>query len=277
MAWIRSLVIAASFCMAATPCGAEFFNLWVSPLKAKEVWRTVRIAPVMTLQQGSPSTALLMSTTNNDRDITVDIPLIVPENLLIDAVTICYQVSNAGTSIVQVRLTEMRTPDFAVVVFDEVPILNSTSPTCVTVPMAAGPLIPISAQGVLTLKLFLRFADVGHTIELGGIALHGLLLTTDAPAPTAAGVQLEQNVPNPFAGTTRINYTLATSGRVTIGIFDVAGRRVRSFELGAMPAGSHTLIWNGADDGGGSMAPGTYFYRASLDGDVVSRSMTLRR
>jgi len=278
MRWVRFLVTAAIFFASAAPCCAESFSIWVSPLKAREVWRTVRPAPVMTLQQGSPSTTLLMSTSNITRPIFVDIPLVVPENLLIESVTICYQVSNTATAIDQIDLLEMQTPDFNYVDFDPFVNLSSTSATCYTAFMADDDQIPFSTQGTLTLSLRLNFADVSHTIELGGIALHGVRLTTDAPTPpAAAGVQLDQNVPNPFTSKTRIEYVLANAGKVTIGIFDVSGRRVRSFEFGSMPAGRHTLMWNGTDDSGGSVPPGTYFYRARLNGEVVSRSLTLRR
>jgi hypothetical protein len=42
---------------------------------------------------------------------------------------------------------------------------------------------------------------------------------------------LEQNMPNPVAETTRIAYTLATAGQVTLNIQDIQGRTVLVREL----------------------------------------------
>jgi hypothetical protein len=53
----------------------------------------------------------------------------------------------------------------------------------------------------------------------------------------------------------------------TVEIFDVGGRRrllLLNKELGD---GHHTVIWDGSDETGTVVAPGTYLYRISLDGD----------
>jgi hypothetical protein len=42
---------------------------------------------------------------------------------------------------------------------------------------------------------------------------------------------LEQNMPNPVAETTRIGYTLATAGQVTLTVQDIQGRTVLVREL----------------------------------------------
>jgi hypothetical protein len=84
----------------------------------------------------------------------------------------------------------------------------------------------------------------------------------DEPAvPLPASRQLIESVaPNPFnAGTTMRLASTFTDGMVTI--YDILGRRVRSFDVSAQ--GVHDLSWDGRDEDGRILASGLYFARAS--------------
>ncbi len=79
---------------------------------------------------------------------------------------------------------------------------------------------------------------------------------------------LEQNYPNPFArvnGTaavaTTIRYALPQPSHVTIRIYDVLGKLVRTLHEGAREAGFHRVQWDGRDAAGKQAAAGIYFYR----------------
>ncbi len=87
------------------------------------------------------------------------------------------------------------------------------------------------------------------------------LPTTEVPRTFAAGAIAVS--PNPSAGITRLAFTLAGSGPVRLGVYDVSGRRVRTLESGALPAGGHTRQWDGRDDAGAVMPAGLYLVRAS--------------
>jgi len=68
-----------------------------------------------------------------------------------------------------------------------------------------------------------------------------------SPAPESdlpVAVRLEQNVPNPFNPSTDISFALPVDGHVTLDVFDVAGRRVRTLWTGHRGTGNHTLTWN---------------------------------
>jgi subtilisin family serine protease len=73
--------------------------------------------------------------------------------------------------------------------------------------------------------------------------------------------ELYQNYPNPFNPATVIEYTLKRSAEVSVSIFDVLGRKVRSYRLGARPIGRNRLLWDGRDEDGVDVASGVYFYR----------------
>ncbi len=72
--------------------------------------------------------------------------------------------------------------------------------------------------------------------------------------------------PNPFNPVTTIEYALASPGRVTVRVFDAAGRLVRTLVDGEADAGAHVVAWNGTTDDGDHVASGVYFVRMETDG-----------
>ena len=88
---------------------------------------------------------------------------------------------------------------------------------------------------------------------------------------------LGQNTPNPFNPRTVISYELATGGRVTLQVFDAAGRLVTTLVDGERGAGPHRAAWNGTDDSGREVGTGVYFYRLRQAGEIRTRKMTLIR
>lgn len=79
--------------------------------------------------------------------------------------------------------------------------------------------------------------------------------------PRGGGIALAQNVPNPAPrGATMIGFTLPAAGRVTLVVYDVAGRRIAKLVDGELAAGPHQASWNGQDESGRAVAAGVYFY-----------------
>ncbi|OFV83549.1 MAG: hypothetical protein A2W26_10235 [Acidobacteria bacterium RBG_16_64_8] len=67
--------------------------------------------------------------------------------------------------------------------------------------------------------------------------------------------------PNPSSGDVNFGFTMAQEGPVSIRIYNVAGRLVRTLVNETAGAGPHDVLWNAADDHGRRVAPGVYFYR----------------
>ena len=89
---------------------------------------------------------------------------------------------------------------------------------------------------------------------------------------------LGQNYPNPFNPTTTISYDVpAGGGHVTLRIYDVAGRLVRTLVDGAGTAGRKTASWDGGSDSGHKVATGVYFYRMTAPGFEQTRKMVLMK
>ncbi|MCK4306070.1 MAG: T9SS type A sorting domain-containing protein [Candidatus Eisenbacteria sp.] len=76
---------------------------------------------------------------------------------------------------------------------------------------------------------------------------------------------LEQNCPNPFAPTTRINYTIpgpaGVSRNTQLAIFDATGRLVTTLLRGSLPAGRHQMVWDGRNSKGHEVSSGVYHVR----------------
>lgn len=74
-----------------------------------------------------------------------------------------------------------------------------------------------------------------------------------------------------------VKLTLAEGGFVTIDVFSIQGRRVRTLTGRQMSAGTHSLVWNGLNDAGGRVSNGVYFYRLNAPGlTQVLRVVRLR-
>jgi len=72
---------------------------------------------------------------------------------------------------------------------------------------------------------------------------------------------LNQNFPNPFNPSTTIRYGLPEHSMVSIVIYDVGGKVVRTFQPKSKSAGWHEQVWNGVDDTGAVIGTGIYFAR----------------
>ena len=72
---------------------------------------------------------------------------------------------------------------------------------------------------------------------------------------------LGNNYPNPFNPITRISYGLPKDSNVSITVYDINGRVVNLLIDSDQPAGQGSIIWNGKNDAGMSVAAGLYFYK----------------
>jgi hypothetical protein len=74
--------------------------------------------------------------------------------------------------------------------------------------------------------------------------------------------RLEQNYPNPFNPSTTIRFRLPVRERISLKVFDVLGKEVRTLiDNQDLPAGGGEVIWDGKNNSRVSVASGTYFYK----------------
>ena len=98
---------------------------------------------------------------------------------------------------------------------------------------------------------------------------------SDAASSLPIEYALDQNYPNPFNPDTQIGLALPSDSHVRLNIFNVLGQHVRTLVDGEMPAGYHTVTWDGNDSDGSSVASGVYFYRITAEDFTSSKKMML--
>jgi hypothetical protein len=109
-------------------------------------------------------------------------------------------------------------------------------------------------------------------------ALYGYLASVGVEdAPRQATFALAPASPNPFRGTTRLNYTLVERGRVDLTVFDLQGRVIRELVSAVEELGAHSVQWNGTDRAGRPVAAGPYFVRLAQSGQKTSEAVIVVR
>ena len=88
---------------------------------------------------------------------------------------------------------------------------------------------------------------------------------------------LMQNYPNPFNPDTNIFYQLATPQHISVAIYDLSGKNVRTIKKGLEWSGSHVARWDGTDDVGHQVSSGAYFARLTSEAGSSTIRMILIR
>jgi len=122
-------------------------------------------------------------------------------------------------------------------------------------------------------------SEPGPQTGLKGVVKKGQLfgdttlvyVSTEEPRNLPQTVTLHQNYPNPFNPSTTIRFDLRRAADISLSIYDITGREVATLlSRQRMSAGRHQLEWNA-----GEASSGIYFYRLNVNGQQMTRKMTL--
>jgi hypothetical protein len=95
---------------------------------------------------------------------------------------------------------------------------------------------------------------------------------TPAPSDIEASAPLVTRLagfrPNPFIRQTAVSFELVRQARVSMGVYSLAGAKIRGLVDVAYEPGRHSVSWDGRDDAGRRVSPGVYFVRFAADGVV---------
>jgi hypothetical protein len=86
---------------------------------------------------------------------------------------------------------------------------------------------------------------------------------------------LHANYPNPFNPTTTISYDLPEQAQVTLGIYDLLGKQIKTLVNQSQDAGNRTAVWDGTDDLGRQVSAGVYLYQIEAGDFTQTRKMVL--
>ncbi len=109
-----------------------------------------------------------------------------------------------------------------------------------------------------------RLMYFAQVLTKGFAAVCGMSLTpvADVPTNTIRNVDFLGSIwgnPMVAGGRATVHFGLAKTDRVEIKVYDVTGRLVKTLANRDFPGGEHTLVWDGTNDQGRTVARGVYF------------------
>lgn len=81
---------------------------------------------------------------------------------------------------------------------------------------------------------------------------------------------LAQNYPNPFNPSTSIEFVIPQTGLVNLSVFNLLGEKVAELVNEIKESGNHSVTFDASN-----LSSGTYIYRLSVNGNVISKKMSL--
>ena len=155
--------------------------------------------------------------------------------------------------------------------------------------VAAAPAARAQVQDLLTVEEVQQWltearlsADTSFTYQRGIIVLEQILAVLMGTEAMPKKTVLLSNYPNPFNPETWIPYQLAVPADVTVSIYSVDGKLVRTLALGHQLAGvyenrSRAAYWDGRNSFGERVASGLYFYTFTAGDFTATRKMLIRK
>jgi PKD repeat protein len=114
---------------------------------------------------------------------------------------------------------------------------------------------------------------VGSNNDTPNMVTVGTLSVDNNTVPTVFA--LHQNYPNPFNPTTKISYDLPKNEFVSISIYDVMGRKMKSLINSMQEAGYRSITWDATNDLGQPISAGMYIYTIQAGEFRQTRKMVL--
>ncbi|MCP4580979.1 MAG: T9SS type A sorting domain-containing protein [candidate division Zixibacteria bacterium] len=103
----------------------------------------------------------------------------------------------------------------------------------------------------------------------GGLA--DAIVSHELPLPERFGIA--NCYPNPFNAATTIDFTLPEPDRISLSLYDVTGRLVKTLVTDDLSAGYHQATWHGLNDAGQPVSSGVYFAKLKSQNDNLSISI----
>ena len=86
-------------------------------------------------------------------------------------------------------------------------------------------------------------------------------------------ISIGQNYPNPFNPETRFQYTISQSNQVSLVVYDILGKEVRTIYEGFRNAGTYHARWQGAGKNNQIVSSGVYFFQLKVGENRITKKM----
>ena len=90
-------------------------------------------------------------------------------------------------------------------------------------------------------------------------------------------ISISQNYPNPFNPETRFQYNIPVDGIVSIKVYDILGKKIKTLVNQWKSAGVHNEIWSGQNDNNQMVSSGVYFYQVKVGDEQITKKMILSK
>lgn len=117
--------------------------------------------------------------------------------------------------------------------------------------------------------------DGNAVVDMGAFEYGSTSVVGIGDVPTSGFRPLLRVWPNPARGASHLRFTLATRGEVSIKVYNVSGRRVRTLLGKDLSPGIHTVTWDGKTEAGQIAPAGMYFFRLLHDDKSSTRKLLL--
>jgi uncharacterized repeat protein (TIGR01451 family) len=142
-------------------------------------------------------------------------------------------------------------------------------------------LVLLESQNLADASVAAKYTDIVSCLDainngVGIPTVDGCERSTTNPGSQGTTAKLSAATPNPFSSTTQFSYeVVGDKAEVSITVYNVAGRQVRTLVLANQAAGRYTVTWDGKSDEGASMTRGVYFVRAIVAGQKAPTQRVL--
>ena len=86
-------------------------------------------------------------------------------------------------------------------------------------------------------------------------------------------ISISQNYPNPFNPETRFQYNIPADGVVSINVYDILGKKIKTLVNQLKSAGVYTETWSGQNDNNQMVSSGVYFYQVKVGDEQITKKM----
>lgn len=166
-----------------------------------------------------------------------------------------------------------------------VKVSNNTYPSSENFPEISIGSVRDEIAGVFSGGADMTWIEYDSTTANGFNIMHGVIpicIVIGVESPESSDMLpqeylLSQNYPNPFNPTTTIKYSLPEKGHVTLTIYNILGRRVRTLIDVSKEAQKYKITWDGRDSFDNPVTSGVYFYQLRVNDKVSTKKMLLMR
>jgi hypothetical protein len=128
--------------------------------------------------------------------------------------------------------------------------------------------------GMELTAVYFTSANNGYVVGTGNLLKYGEI-TPSEDVEISLDVSLLQNYPNPFNPETEISYQVSGVSNVSLSIFDIKGRLIKTLIDDTKQSGTHSVIWTGKDDNDDPVCSGIYFSRLVAGNTILTKRMVL--